>query len=433
MDKIEKKIEKIMNIKNIEKQKRAFLKLYNKQSDEAVRIDLIKYLSDQEILADIASNHPNNEFRKEAVKFVSDQKTLRQIIDNEQEDLVLYGAVSGLTDQNHLAELALSSENKQIRFSAVCNLTDQEVLASVAAKAEEDDILRIVAIEKLTDQNMLEKIFMDNEDDDIRCAVIKRATNRAFLNKIRNEGGLDVSLAARERYEELPVDDSCPQSLVEAVLDSDISMAQRMDAVRKITDQDVLIELSGPENDLEPELRVKIIRFIKDQAVLLKIVYSDESDRIKMAAMSRLKSQEDILSIFGDPKMPISLRKAAIRNLARVDYSVYENEETKKFIDTHHAGRGLEKTFVFNPKKSDWDDIADDIISGTAVHNPGSGTIKWSYKGSQRIIGAEYNNWDLECKIGDFDKVTLTVTCRENGFTYTYSGEPVCQALYSVF
>jgi hypothetical protein len=82
-------------------------------------------------------------------------------------------AFKRLTDQSILAQIATTAKYQGQRVEAVMRLTDQDVLAKVAVK-DEDIYVREAAVERLTDQTLLANIVVEDKDSGVR----EKAKNR---------------------------------------------------------------------------------------------------------------------------------------------------------------------------------------------------------------------------------------------------------------
>jgi hypothetical protein len=92
-------------------------------------------------------------------------------------------AVAKLTDQALLAKVASEAKDYGVRLEAIQRLTDQTLLTKIALE-HQDSYLRASAIKKLTDQTLLAKIAVEDKGPTIRCAAIKELTDYVLLAKI---------------------------------------------------------------------------------------------------------------------------------------------------------------------------------------------------------------------------------------------------------
>jgi hypothetical protein len=73
-----------------------------------------------------------------------------------------------LTDQTLVATIASQDKDAQVRIAAVGKLTDQGTLSTVAVIDKDPDV-RVAAVNKLTDQALLERIASaDRSINDIK-------------------------------------------------------------------------------------------------------------------------------------------------------------------------------------------------------------------------------------------------------------------------
>ena len=86
----------------------------------------------------------------------------------------VWQAVEKLTDETLLAEIATTHHYYNTRRRAIWKLTDQTVLASIA-KADNNVLVRLTAVEQLTDQAVLSDIMANDDSEEVReCAARRR-------------------------------------------------------------------------------------------------------------------------------------------------------------------------------------------------------------------------------------------------------------------
>ena len=102
-----------------------------------LRLEAIKKLTDQTLLADIAKNDTNWEIRLGAVENLTDQAILVEIAKNDIKTEVRVAAVEKLTDQTILAEIAKKDVKWPVRKAAVDKLNNLDILTDIASHDEE--------------------------------------------------------------------------------------------------------------------------------------------------------------------------------------------------------------------------------------------------------------------------------------------------------
>jgi hypothetical protein len=142
-----------------------------------IRLQAVKKINDQYVLADIARNdkdYKDYDVRISATRRMNDQILLAEIARNNEEGLIRLAAVQALKDHIALAQVAKNDESMVIRMEAVKKIKDQTVLADIARADNHKDV-RKAAVEKLKDQELLVQIARDDEDEDVRDAAKERA------------------------------------------------------------------------------------------------------------------------------------------------------------------------------------------------------------------------------------------------------------------
>ncbi len=181
----------------------SFLDLFRpkwKNSDASIRIEAVKELTDESVLAQLALSDEDDLVRCHAIEKIVDRNILTQITltylfglvretaAKRIEDLIKVRllAVKKITDQGSLIKIVLGDEDFSIRRIAAEKITDQNSLIKIALGDEHFSIRRIAA-EKITDQNSLIKIALGGEDFSVRRIAAKKITDQDTLIKIALE------------------------------------------------------------------------------------------------------------------------------------------------------------------------------------------------------------------------------------------------------
>jgi hypothetical protein len=148
-------------------------------------IDVVKALTDQILLAEVARTHSEHDVRKAA---------------SDRRQDVRENAILKLTNQAVLAEIAESGEDSD-RASAVKSpcLTDQRLLTHIA-KFDKDSGVRGLAVRRLTDQAVLAEIAGNDKDPWVRSAAVEVLADQAVLAEIAatdNDPGVSSEAASR--------------------------------------------------------------------------------------------------------------------------------------------------------------------------------------------------------------------------------------------
>jgi len=171
-----------------------------KSEDPYRRESAIKELTDQKVLVDIAKNDKEAWVRCSAVDKLTDQVILTEIAKSDKDSRPRQHAVRKLFDQSVLAEIAKNDENWEVRDAAVSRLTNTQNLIDVANNSksckaifgnDEKDRVRFIAADKLIDQTFVQNVFLEIAKnkanyESLREDAIKKLTDKDMLNSIVN-------------------------------------------------------------------------------------------------------------------------------------------------------------------------------------------------------------------------------------------------------
>lgn len=128
-------------------------------------------------------NSPDPQERIQAVRNISDQALLAKIAVESKDESLRYSAVTKLTDAALLAKVALGSNDWSVRNAAVKKLTDEAVLAKIAVE-DKDSYVREAAVTKVTDQVLLAKVAMEDDNTVVRSAAFDKLTDQSLRAKV---------------------------------------------------------------------------------------------------------------------------------------------------------------------------------------------------------------------------------------------------------
>jgi len=115
----------------------------------------------------------NYEKRLQAVKKLTNQKELSEVVNKEITDnTVRSEALRKLTDQTLLAGVSLNAIDKRARWAAYAKLTDPGMLAVVAKNSDIVD-MRVNATEKLDDQDVLAEFAIHDKEKVVQGKTVR--------------------------------------------------------------------------------------------------------------------------------------------------------------------------------------------------------------------------------------------------------------------
>jgi hypothetical protein len=101
-------------------------------------------------------------------------------------------AIRGIDDQVLLAEMAKTDSSPRVRQAAVAKVDDQELLASIALDGKEIDS-RVAAVGKIESQQKLAEIIKVRKNFELMGACFARITDRNILHDIANDTEYNMS------------------------------------------------------------------------------------------------------------------------------------------------------------------------------------------------------------------------------------------------
>ncbi|OAM90701.1 WD40 repeat domain-containing protein [Termitidicoccus mucosus] len=156
----------------------------SRKDDQRILEATLERISDQAALADIAmSAHPTFAFPVVLEK-ITDQEALVRLLKNNQANDEI---VKKLTDQKLLAEIAGGDDFEHVRMEAANRLTDPQALFGLARRGKDEGIA-LAAVKKIADPQMLAEIAGDeNASTNARLWALWRVADRTLLAKIAKD------------------------------------------------------------------------------------------------------------------------------------------------------------------------------------------------------------------------------------------------------
>jgi hypothetical protein len=172
---------------------------------EGVCMAAVSKLTDEKALVKVAiQGGLTSGYKFAAVEKLTDQRALESVF-LQSEDPLWSRALDRITDQRVLAEIATGPADEVRREQAVAKLTDQVLLAKIALEDRNQNVSEY-AIRQLSDQELLAKVAL-GATVNIRWAAIRKLTDRKVLAKIATtDTHFYVRKCARDRLAELQND-----------------------------------------------------------------------------------------------------------------------------------------------------------------------------------------------------------------------------------
>ncbi len=260
--------------------------------DSFVCSTAVRRITDQGLLANVATTAKHNYVRLEAAAKVADQ-TVAQSVIAECVKKAHYssgkGAVKQLVDQVLLADVANNAEDGEVRLAAAAKLVDTTVAQGAIAKAAKTFYLSGAgeeAVKRLTDQALLADVAQAAYDPWVRLAAAERLTDQAlarsaFTDIAKSAKNPNASLAAANKLAD--------QVLVESAL---AAIAISEDWERDLGDSDQHIYEPGPAQDA--------LKGLTDMKLISAVATSASDPEVRMQAAYRLTDKALAQIVFAD-------------------------------------------------------------------------------------------------------------------------------------
>ena len=228
-------------------------------------------VTDQKLLLDIALNG-NDHYDKSygyvaiaAVDLISDEAVLAEIATKAAVRAVRVAAVEKITDDKALIEVVENIEKIDENVTVICAVLEQITDEDFLIKTALTDIkglkngwrIRQAAVYRITDEPTLKKVATSDEHELVRRPTVERITDEAFL--------MDIAINDTHAY-------------------------VRKEAINKITDEAFIIDRAIKEND--EEVRITAVRKINDPVVLTDIAKNDSNDHVRKTAVERITNEK---------------------------------------------------------------------------------------------------------------------------------------------
>ena len=286
---------------------------------------------------DVALKTRNIKKGKAAVEQITDQALLAKVASSASETDVRIAAIRKLTDQSTLAKIAMEDDSYFISQAAIGNLTDQPTLEKIAL-GRKSSFLRGEAINKLTNPKILEKIAMEDEDSNVRMSTINKLTNPEILAKIAMQ---EEKLNIRKRA----INKLAKQDMLE-----------KLAAINGDSSTNPIYKLLQAFDKVPDEHRLRLINRLLPVVIALSdtevVNITGEVVSIDVQWLSRSKQY---LGGMGSKRVPGELFKCSIKlkNLTKPSSHVWVTEFKRSVTTT----RTKATTLAFNPADIKTEDL----------------------------------------------------------------------------
>jgi uncharacterized protein YigA (DUF484 family) len=343
---------------------------YGSQGD-FLNLDAVECLTDQQLLARVATLAGEPEVRMAAALKLTDRGLLARIALFDKDDFASSAAVSKLADQALLAKIAIEALNDRARLDAAHRLDDQALLAELAVRPS-NEYVRKAAISKLNDEKALASIALGDSDPVLRATAVSRmdpydpALKRlAAFGQYANFDPVMSLARIKLATQEPPIRNRFPQIWFRA----EITSSAQVYYTSEISGEEISVELNQGEGTLakgswrthfpdatvansssfqpaemrtddfflelfragqftqgdlagltsseNPIVRSAAVAGLTDQALLARSAVNDPDIWVRRVAVERLANRETLARVAaGDPDLSVRLQaEARIRQL----------------------------------------------------------------------------------------------------------------------
>ena len=271
-----------------------------KHSDSSVRQDAVKELTDEQILIDIAENDEHKFVREAAVENpnLKNEKVLIEIARNDKCEYVRYSAIDKITNQEVLAEIAseksrgstINSSHDGLHAIENPNLTDNQLLSNIIKSEEVSQMVLNVAPKKISDEKILKDLYIEfNNSNEYKFVKKREAIVLAISDK-----ELLVDIAKNDNNEDVR------KNAIKTVRNKYPDLLITKDELFEINDEEKLIDIA--KNNLDAEIRSLAVGMISDEQVLIDIIKTDRDMGVVNEAIknSHLTNQDILSEIASD-------------------------------------------------------------------------------------------------------------------------------------
>jgi TPR repeat protein len=184
-----KALERLLRSRQASVRRHALESLEGKGGDPSVILWVAEYDSDDEL-------------RQEAVRQLTDQAVLARLAKSSPNAAVRTVAVAKLQDPKLVGDVAANDPNEGVYSAAIVVLKDESVLIDVMRRRPQEPVLELLA-RKLTDQAALIEILHTSKESITRGIAAGRLTDTALLRQLVNDPDPVVRNEATKRLKAL--------------------------------------------------------------------------------------------------------------------------------------------------------------------------------------------------------------------------------------
>ena len=286
--------------------------------------DILDKISDESVFTDFVHENLFGDFRVLVVRRLTSEDVLRNLALNDLDYRVRREAVKNpnLCDSKTFAEIVKSDYNDCVRLEALRQIDDDDLVEEMTRDLS--PLIRLHAFQRLKKSfELKEEVSFEDidlssigtiEDENVLYSIAKNAPSPAIrryaFNKIEDESILANLISCGDEFMNSALKKITDRNLLLniALYSRDISTKRK--AVKKIDDEEFLLEVV--QNNPYNEISDYIVDRIRDESLLEIIALNNSNPFNRKAAVNKIQSQ-DILKRLGETECEEVVCNAIVR------------------------------------------------------------------------------------------------------------------------
>ena len=284
---------------------KTFAEIVKSDYNDCVRLEALRQIDDDDLLEEM-TNDLSPLIRLHAFQRLKKSFELKEEVSFEDIDLSSIGTIE---DENVLYSIAKNAPSPAIRRYAFNKIEDESILANLISCGDE---FMNSALKKITNRNLLLNIALYSTDISTKRKAVKKIDDEEFLLKVvQNNPYNEISDYIVDRIRD--------ESLLEIIALNNSNPFNRKAAVNKIQSKDILKRLG--ETECEEVVCNAIVRKTRDKRVLEYIGLSNPCKTVRRYVES-VTDDDELLYKFALKEYESDNRREIISKLTNEEYIV---------------------------------------------------------------------------------------------------------------
>lgn len=290
----------------------------NPKVEDLTRITAAKHIKDQTMLKRLYEVGSSG-IRKAVIELIVDDDFTYNAVFAEKAAHISVAAIKQIGSQEKLYNIAVRHKNPIVQIAAVNRIVDQNYLAKVAKITTIDASVRCAAIKKLNSNDVTELLYVIYRNDNnsiCRVEAVKKIVDPGVLVDIAsNDSEEEIQFAALSILPGISVFSEVNNRLI-TIIEGAYSSKVKAMAIKKlvINTNDFFVKVI--RNIHNEEVRIAALNRIDDQIQLAKIAYYEVTKyqyqfAVRMEALKKLKNQ-DVINMIALSDSDLRIRELAV-------------------------------------------------------------------------------------------------------------------------